>query len=153
MKHFLFINMVFAFIFSSCMEDKDINQNVLRKEPKTPVVVQPEQPDQPNSREEDEARLKEMLAAIVAMAESKECTNPEDWSYTAYGAKACGGPIGYIAYSKNIDVEKFLEKVSAFTQAQDEFNRKWEVISDCMMEAEPEKVDCVDGKPKFVYGF
>jgi hypothetical protein len=151
MKFFLMIPFVFAFILNSCEDDNDVSRSPL-DEPKAPLVQQGK-PDQSTTLEEDEARLSKMLAEIIALAESKECSNPKDWAVSAYGAKACGGPIGYIAYSKKINKEEFLEKVKAYTKAQDEFNRKWEVISDCMLALEPSGVKCVGGKPELVYGF
>jgi hypothetical protein len=150
MKHFLVFNLVFAFIFISCVEDKNISPNDLQKDPQA-SLIQPGHIDQPSTQEEAEERLSELFSAIVALAESKECVDGQEWSYTAYGAKVCGGPIGYIAYSQQIDTEKFIEKVKEYTKAQEDFNQKWFAISDCMIPNKPSGVECVEGKPRFIY--
>lgn len=54
-------------------------------------------------------------------SESKVCNDPDNWSYTAIGSKACGGPKGYIAYSNEIDVDAFLNKVEDYNRTEAEF--------------------------------
>lgn len=103
------------------------------------------------SQEEEQQRLDAMYTEIQAMANSEPCVNAEDWTFTAIGAKACGGPMGYIAYSTKMDTEAFLEKVEEYTKKQDEFNKKWNIISDCMVPPTPQSVRCVDGKAELVY--
>jgi hypothetical protein len=100
---------------------------------------------------EDQLQLEKMLEEIISLSESKPCTDSGDWLFTAYGAKACGGPIGYIAYSKKIDQNNFTKLINRYTEAQAAFNRKTGAVSDCMMAARPTKVICENGKPKFEY--
>lgn len=88
---------------------------------------------------------------MVSLSESETCSNSGDWLFTPYGSKACGGPIGYIAYSKNIDQIYFLGLVDRFTQLQDEYNQKTGAVSDCALAIRPTGVTCENGKPKFVY--
>jgi len=65
------------------------------------------------------------------------------------GSKACGGPQLYLPYSREIDVEEFLLKVQRYTKAEKEFNKKWNVVSDCAVLPEPIGVECIDGQAKF----
>jgi len=104
-----------------------------------------------STKEGEAEKLSEMLADIMSLSESVDCADPADWNFTAIGNKACGGPTGYIAYSNEIDVDKFLEQVEKYTLAQKEFNVKWEISSDCSLPAEPRGIVCENGKPKFEY--
>lgn len=99
----------------------------------------------------DQLQLDKMFQEIVSLSESQSCTDARDWLFTAFGSKACGGPIGYIAYSKRINQDNFIELVNKFTEAQAAFNRKTNAVSDCMLLAKPSGVFCEDGKPKLAY--
>lgn len=104
-----------------------------------------------NSREEDELELSNLRKEIDKMSNQVSCENAAEWKFTAIGAKACGGPASYVAYSSKIDENSFLKTVSDYTQKQKTFNAKWDVASDCMFVTAPKGVECVSGKPKFVY--
>ncbi len=95
--------------------------------------------------------MQEVYKEMVTLSESETCTDSEDWLFTAYGSKACGGPIGYIAYSKKIDQNYFLGLVDRFTELQAEHNRKTGAVSDCALALRPTRVTCENGKPKFIY--
>ena len=103
------------------------------------------------SQEEESANLNALFAEIQEMASSVPCNDPAGWAYTAYGDKACGGHVGYIAYPTSIDTALFLEKVEEHRSAQEAFNEKWEVISDCLLPGEPTSIRCEDGVPVFEY--
>ena len=107
--------------------------------------------DDDSDREREEQNLNELLAEIEDLANSESCTDPSDWTYTGYGSKACGGPVGYIAYPTTIDTAAFLEKVAAHRMAQQEFNRRWDVVSNCALVDEPRAVACENGNPVFRY--
>jgi len=94
--------------------------------------------------------LAELEKEIIMLSESVSCTSSNEWKFTPMGSKACGGPIRYIAYHQSID-RKFLALVESFTQKQKEYNVKNNVVSDCMMVAEPKSVTCEGGKPILVY--
>jgi len=96
--------------------------------------------------EEDRILLEDLFAQIKAMAESEVCENANDWKFTAYGSKACGGPIGYIAYSINIEENIFLEKIKTYTEAENEYNIKHGIASTCDIAPAPKSVNCEDGK-------
>jgi hypothetical protein len=95
------------------------------------------------------AYLNEKYAEIEAISTSVVCTDPSNWEYVAIGSKACGGPTGYIAYSKSIEKVSFLNKVEKYTAAQAAYNKKWNIASDCSVVGPPKSIICMDGKPKF----
>jgi len=103
------------------------------------------------SKEGEKERLESLYKEIDILSTSVECENAEEWAFTAIGSKACGGPTGYIAYSSKIDTEDFLKKVTLYTELQGEYNKKWNVVSDCMGLIQPSDVKCVNGKPEFIY--
>lgn len=95
--------------------------------------------------------LASKYSEIQALSSSVNCTDATSWDYLPIGSKACGGPTGYIAYSKTIDKVSFIKKVSDYTSAQAAFNKKWGVISDCAFVSPPKSISCVDGKAKLNY--
>ena len=108
--------------------------------------------DNKGSTQEQEAQqLSEMFAEIEALASSESCDDASEWTFTSYGSKACGGPFGYIAYSVNIDTELFLQKVEEHKTAQQIYNEKWDIISDCSVPQEPDAVVCENGNPVFEF--
>lgn len=107
--------------------------------------------DEEVTQEEQELELGDMLEQIQTMAGSVDCTDEADWTYTAYGSKACGGPVGYIAYSTTIDTEVFLDLVAEYSAAQSAYNEANGIGSDCSVPAQPTGVVCEEGKPVLVY--
>lgn len=103
------------------------------------------------NQEDDYLELMELYNEIVELATSKTCENANDWSFTAYGSKACGGSQGYIAYPNSIDVSAFLQKVVDYTQKEDDYNRKWSIVSTCDLPAQPTGVICQNGDPILTY--
>ncbi len=130
-KLLLFAPVLVISLFSSCNNDDD-SDNL--------------------TQEEELANLNALFVAIQDMASSVPCTDAADWAHTAYGDKACGGPVGYIAYPTSINTTLFLEKVAEHRSAQEAFNEKWEVASDCSLPGEPTAIRCEDGAPVFEYG-
>lgn len=123
------INLFFGILFTilSCSAKKDLSQ------------------------EQETQQLNEMFAEIETLASSESCDVASEWTFTSYGSKACGGPIGYIAYSINIDTELFLQKIEEHKAAQQAFNEKWGIISDCSVPQEPNAVVCENGNPVFEF--
>jgi len=103
------------------------------------------------SQDQDQQILDDLYLEIQDIVNSESCTNAENWSFTAIGSKACGGPTGYIAYPLSINTTSFIAKVELFTDEQRKFNVKWNVISDCSVPQQPSSVDCINGKPTFIY--
>jgi hypothetical protein len=111
------------------------------------LVVKRELSDQ----EKEHRALIDLFYEIENLTYSVSCINSANWKFTAYGAKACGGPRGYIPYSINIDEAIFLQKVAEYTEAEHQFNIKWGVISTCDIPAQPTGIDCKNGYPVLIY--
>ena len=103
------------------------------------------------TQEQEAQQLSKMFVEIEALASSESCVETSEWTFTSYGSKACGGPIGYIAYSQNIDTALFLQKIEEHRMAQQAFNEKWGIISDCSIPQEPQTVVCENGNPVFEF--
>lgn len=104
-----------------------------------------------SSLSEDDITLNELFEKIKTLSESKTCSESSNWTFTAYGTKACGGPIGYIAYSKCINTADFLNKVSVFTELQSQYDMKHGAVSTYEVPPPPTSVNCVNDKPVLVY--
>lgn len=107
--------------------------------------------DSERSQLEEAQELADMFAEIERIALGVSCDEASDWAFTAYGNKACGGPAGYIAYATTIDVPAFLRLVSDYTQAEQNFNTAWNIISDCALQLPPSAITCENSVPVFVY--
>ncbi len=107
--------------------------------------------DKELSQEEENEYILQLFTEIETLANSQTCTDSSEWKFTAYGSKACGGPVGYIAYADNIDTVLFLEKIEEHESAQQAYNQKWGIISDCSVPAQPSGIRCEDGEPVFEY--
>jgi hypothetical protein len=103
------------------------------------------------TQEEEHTYLMDLFDKIEALTYTNSCVDVINWTFTAYGSKACGGFQGYIPYSINIDTDAFLNKVEVYTIAEKEFNIKWGIISDCLVVIEPEGVECINGYPSLTY--
>ena len=127
MKSLILIGFIFSFLLSGCSTDDATTQ------------------------EQEMQQLEKMYAEISLLSVSQECNNSADWDYTAIGSKACGGPTGFIAYSLKINTAAFLEKVKSYTNAQKEFNEKWNISSTCEVPPAPISIKCENGKARLIY--
>lgn len=113
----------------------------------------PERPkdDAPNSglTEEESREMETLKTEIQTLASSEKCTNSADWKTVGLGVKACGGPVEHIAYSVKLDEKSFLEKVELYNQKSVEYNKKYSLMSDCMLVMQPENIVCENDKPVF----
>lgn len=98
-----------------------------------------------------EEDLANQFREILAIAESESCVNVDDWLLVGIGAKPCGGPSGYIAYSINIDTEAFLALVENYNKNVQEYNEREELISDCAIVSPPSSIRCENDKAVLVY--
>ena len=108
-------------------------------------------PQERNPQEIALADLEQQLSEIIALAGSVPCEDSAQWSFTAYGSKACGGPQGYLAYPLTIDVDRFLALVERHRQTENQYNIDFDITSTCDLPAEPTGVDCVDQSAVLVY--
>ncbi|TXD53475.1 MULTISPECIES: hypothetical protein [unclassified Polaribacter] len=104
-----------------------------------------------SAQEIEHRNLMALFDEIQSLVYAISCNDIANWTFTTYGAKACGGPQGYIAYSKNMDTVSFLNKVDAYTAAEKDFNIKWNIISDCSLIAQPIALECNNGYPNLKY--
>ncbi len=125
MKNLIWISIFLILVSFSCLSDEDI-------------------------RKEDLSLLEVLEQEIVLLSESVQCTNSDEWKFTPMGSKACGGPIKYIAYHQSVE-QKLLELVDQYTFQQQEYNRKNNIVSDCMLVVSPRTVTCEGNKPILVY--
>ncbi len=102
-------------------------------------------------QEREHQHLLNLFNEIETLANSISCTDKNDWTYTAYGSKACGGPKGYIAYSKKINTVDFLTKINNYTKAEKLYNTKWGIVSDCSLAPQPKTIVCENGTPLLKY--
>lgn len=103
------------------------------------------------TKEQEQLALDQKRAEIENLSTSVVCDDSSTWAYTGIGGKACGGPTGYIAYSTSINVEEFLQKVEEFTLAEDRFNKKWNIGSNCSVPPQPIGINCENGLAVLVF--
>lgn len=113
----------------------------------TELVVKREFTEQ----EIEHQKLMSLFNEIENLAYSETCSNSSNWTYAAYGSKPCGGPRGYIPYSKNTDTLTFLEKIKEYSEAEKEFNIKWGIASDCAIVNPPKSIECKNNYPVLKY--
>lgn len=103
------------------------------------------------SKEAAEAELKVLMDEIDLQVASTPCTDAGQWRFTPIGAKPCGGPAGYKAYSSQMDTTAFLNKVKRYTEKNLAYNKEWNLFSDCALTPKPKGVQCVEGKAALLY--
>ena len=95
--------------------------------------------------EEDGAKLDAMRKAIVSLIGTASCGGDGDCRYIGLGAKPCGGVWEYLVYSAaTVDKELLKYLVSRYNAFNEGFNRRYQIVSDCMF-VMPPTVGCVGG--------
>lgn len=120
----------------------DLKENVIQ----TLIWKDDREPEPKTAQKKDRQQLNQQWKEIENMANSVACTNASEWKMTSYGSKPCGGPWGYIAYHPSIDVNHFLQLIEQHRMAEAKFNKKYGLVSNCMIEPKPKSISCVDGK-------
>ncbi|CAM3743583.1 hypothetical protein [Roseateles saccharophilus] len=96
-----------------------------------------------SAAEPESQRLSRELQAAVGTA---ACTADSQCSSLAVGAKACGGPAGYLAWSSvGTDAARLKELAARLTEAQRRENVASGLRSNCAFVADPGAV-CVAGR-------
>ena len=103
------------------------------------------------SQKKDESNLLALFTEIEELALSVSCLDANNWNFTTYGVKACGGPQGYIAYSSEINTSIFLQKIDEYTLAEKKYNIKWGIISTCDIQNPPISIECNNNLPVLRY--
>ncbi|MGM0933564.1 MAG: hypothetical protein ACQEWD_08990 [Bacteroidota bacterium] len=99
-----------------------------------------------NSQQADRKELDLQLEEIKDFISRKSCDEENRCDFIAVGSKACGGPKTYLLFSSSINRQKLEELVENYNKAESDFNRKYGIVSDCMLVTPPEKIGCVNGK-------
>lgn len=108
-------------------------------------------PENNLSQQEDQDELRVMMKQINLLLTNETCADIAEWDYTAIGAKPCGGPSSYIAYPKKLAAE-ILPKINQLSARQEAFNKKYRLMSDCMVVLPPVEIKCEEGKVVLVGG-
>jgi hypothetical protein len=116
-----------------------------------PVLVSCSLDDSSNRQQDEFEQLQITRSSIEQVAKSIPCADDNQCKAVAFGSKPCGGPWTYLAYNDGIDEEAFLEMVANFNAAEDAYNLKWGIVSDCMVVGPPTSVECIDGVCTTVY--
>lgn len=74
------------------------------------------------------------------------CESVDDCDSMAYGDRACGGPAGYLVYSKNNPVLSLLEEsAKTSSRVHRELNQEFGLFSICALAPRP-RVKCIENK-------
>lgn len=103
------------------------------------------------SQDEEKLELLNLKDEIEQIINSEECNETATCEFIAFGSKPCGGAWSYLVYSSNIDVALLKQKVTYYNKLENEFNIKWNVVSDCMAAVPPANVECINGKCTAVF--
>lgn len=106
--------------------------------------------DDDNTQQEEASALQEQLDQIFAFAQPVDCVGPDQWAAIAYGAKACGGPAGYLAYHNSVDLNSLNALLADYEAAEQAYNEKWMIVSDCALILPPLGIECQGGEPVFI---
>ena len=90
--------------------------------------------------------LEKQLSEIHVIINAENCSGTNQCKFLAYGKKACGGPQGHLLFSNQVNVEALTQMVEEYNNAEDSYNKKFGIISDCMYATPPAKLECVNGK-------
>lgn len=90
--------------------------------------------------------LNDQMENIRSLIDKGTCTDESSCRYMAYGSKACGGPVGYLIFSSDVNEALLKKMVASYTQNQKVFNEKNGIMSDCSIPPEPQQLKCENGK-------
>lgn len=107
--------------------------------------------NQNNTQEEELTELRNHKNYILSLVENASCVENSQCEFIALGNKPCGGPWSYIVYPSTMDTKLLLEQVAIYNLKEQQYNQKWNAISDCMFVMPPKRVDCINNKCVAVY--
>ena len=94
----------------------------------------------------DEAALKTLRAEIVKLVGDPRCVNLVHCRVLPLGARPCGGPSEYLAYSSTTGNREMLEsKAYEYSFLEEEINRKQAAVGTCEVPPPP-RAACIDGR-------
>src|SRR2546423_1456197 len=73
-----------------------------------------------------------------ALVKTDGCSSADQCRTAAVGSRACGGPRYYLVYcAKTTDTVALFEKLDAIRSAEQEFNKRYQVVSTCEFRMPP----------------
>lgn len=73
-----------------------------------------------------------------ALVKTDGCSSADQCRTAAVGSRACGGPRYYLVYcAKTTDTVALFEKLEAISTAEQEFNKRYQVVSTCEFRMPP----------------
>ena len=91
------------------------------------------------SRAASETRIRELEQQARALAKTEGCDQVDQCASAPVGVKGCGGPRSYLIYCKaTTDEAALLRTLDELKRVEGEYNREYEIASDCMMIMPPE---------------
>lgn len=115
--------------------------------PTPPVPPSPPAPAQAPAPKQDD-----LLAQIRALIGNASCTDGSQCRTLPIGARACGGPEGYLAYSTSSAPEAELKALAErHKQERADFHAKSGIMSNCRFMPDPGAV-CVAGTCQLATG-
>ena len=98
----------------------------------------------PNQRnvanaELDSPPLDSLRATVLRLIDERSATSIGQCRLTAFGAKPCGGPRGFLVYSMEAtDSTDLAQAVATYTAEDDRVNRALGLASDCALVERPQ---------------
>ena len=90
------------------------------------------------SQETDWAAIEKLEGEAKAIAKTAGCSASSECRAAPVGSRACGGPRYYIAYcAKSTDSAALYSKLDEVAQAEQAYNRKYQLVSTCEFRMPP----------------
>ena len=100
----------------------------------------------PGNESEDREKLHQMGITIRELIGQPECSDAAQCRSIPFGSKPCGGPWEYLVYSTTqTDSILLAEYVMEYNRFEDEMNKKYGYMSDCMVILPPTSLECSKG--------
>lgn len=98
------------------------------------------------SMEDERLELQAQKSVIAELANSGNCVDDAECKLMGLGSKPCGGPWSWLVYSTSMDVAQLATMVNSYNAAEETFNHKWGMGSDCSIAVRPDSLKCLVGK-------
>lgn len=90
-------------------------------------------------QEQDWAAIGRMEDEARTLAVATNCASADDCRTAPVGNRACGGPRYYLVYcGTRADSTALFTKLDEIVRAEDEYNRRYEIVSTCEFRMPPE---------------
>ena len=90
-------------------------------------------------RDKDWAQIVALEGQAKALVKTDGCTSADQCRTAAVGNRACGGPRYYLVYCSSMtDSVALFARLKAVADAENEFNRRYNVVSTCEFRMPPQ---------------